>query len=54
MDSFVEPISYNQRIGRVGAYTTEASFPVFGAGVDVAFFRMFLLAIAAGTTAILR
>jgi hypothetical protein len=39
-------------LGGVGVYTTEASFPAFGAGFDVSLFRTSLLAIAAGPTAI--
>ena len=39
-------------LGGVGIYTTEASFPVFGAGFDVSLFRTSFLAIAVGTTAI--
>jgi hypothetical protein len=39
-------------LGGVGLYTTEASFPVFGAGFDVSLFRLSLLAIGAGTTAV--
>jgi hypothetical protein len=40
------------RLGGVGLFTTEAGFPVFGAGFDVSLFRMSLLAIAAGSTVI--
>jgi hypothetical protein len=39
-------------LGGVGIYTTETSFPVFGAGFDVSLFRTSFLAIAVGTTAI--